>query len=325
VTDEDPNELRPSLSADVLTEDDRPRRAVRDRQQDCHPPLSDARRRGRSGGPDRSARHGERPASIPTLLLSQSGQRAGSGVATPGCDEDDVYRVDVSTQDRFHSKGAPPCAPAGGHARCAFGPGSGRDPDVPARDEIREPRRHIGRTLNSSRLRVDAGRRRYKLVLRSPSSSTQVTPPDSMRSIQSSKARASSPCSSVSCRSGRPYGNVARSARQACRGEARRRPFHATSSLAALNHYLFQRSPAANQVRCQAGQDRDRGEQRRFTSRVHRLPHRTSEKERRRRWSRARFSLRCGSGNASARTLGGPTTCDSCRPNGARSAAAGFG
>jgi hypothetical protein len=107
VTHEDPNELRPSLSADVLTEDDRPRRAVRDRQQACHPPLSDARRRGRSGGPDRSARHGERPASIPTLLLSQSGQRAGSGVATPGCDEDDVYRVDVSPEDRFHSKGAP--------------------------------------------------------------------------------------------------------------------------------------------------------------------------------------------------------------------------
>jgi hypothetical protein len=36
VTDEDPNELRPSLSADVLTEDDRARRAVRDRQQACH-------------------------------------------------------------------------------------------------------------------------------------------------------------------------------------------------------------------------------------------------------------------------------------------------
>jgi hypothetical protein len=146
VTDEDPNELRPSLSADVLTEDDRPRRAVRDRQQACHPPLSDARRRGRSGGPDRSARHGERPASIPTLLLSQSGQRAGSGVATPGCDEDDVYRVDVSPEDRFHSKGAPPCEPAGGHARCAFGPGSGRDPDVPAWDE---PREHPARSADA--------------------------------------------------------------------------------------------------------------------------------------------------------------------------------
>jgi hypothetical protein len=48
---------------------------VRDRQQACHPPLSDARQSGRSGGSDRSARHGEPPASIPRLLLRQGGQR----------------------------------------------------------------------------------------------------------------------------------------------------------------------------------------------------------------------------------------------------------
>jgi hypothetical protein len=36
VTDEDPNELAPSLFADVLAEDDRPRRAVRDRWRACH-------------------------------------------------------------------------------------------------------------------------------------------------------------------------------------------------------------------------------------------------------------------------------------------------
>src|SRR4029450_5732134 len=63
----------------------------------------------------------KRPASTPTLLLSQGCQRTGSGVATPGCDEDDVYRVDVSPGDGFHSKGAPPCEPAGGQARCALG------------------------------------------------------------------------------------------------------------------------------------------------------------------------------------------------------------
>jgi hypothetical protein len=176
VTDEDPNELRPSLSADVLTEDDRPRRAVRDRQQACHPPLSDARRRGRSGGPDRSARHGERPASIPTLLLSQSGQRAGSGVATPGCDEDDVYRVDVSPEDRFHSKGAPPCEPAGGHARCAFGPGSGRDPDVPAWDE-----EQASRFLATPVAELAQGRR----ALRSPASvrAGRAARPDRSRDV----------------------------------------------------------------------------------------------------------------------------------------------
>jgi hypothetical protein len=165
VTDEDPNELRPSLSADVLTEHDRPPRAVRDRQQACHPPLSDTRRRGRSGGPDRSARHGERPASIPRVLLSQGCQRAGSGVATPGCDEDDVYRVDVSPEDRFHSKGAPPCEPAGGQARCAFGPGSGCDPDVPAWDELRAPSPRLGSlSLAIKEARVQFRTRRPRLV-----------------------------------------------------------------------------------------------------------------------------------------------------------------
>jgi hypothetical protein len=65
VTDEDPNELRPSLSADDLTEDDRPRRAVCDRQQTCHPPLSDARRRGRSGGPIAQPDMGSDPPRFP--------------------------------------------------------------------------------------------------------------------------------------------------------------------------------------------------------------------------------------------------------------------
>jgi hypothetical protein len=169
VTDEDPNELRPSLSADVLTEDDRPRRAVRDRQQACHPPLSDARRRGRSGGPDRSARHGERPASIPTLLLSQSGQQAGSGVATPGCDEDDVYRVDVSPEDRFHSKGAPHVSRQAGKRDARSVPQAGVIPTCPLgtsseRPPASPPRARIGHHCDTVAATRDGARGRHVLV-----------------------------------------------------------------------------------------------------------------------------------------------------------------
>jgi hypothetical protein len=79
---------------------------------------------------------GSDPARFPRCSVAKW-SAGGERSATPGCDEDDVYRVDVSPEDRFHSKGAPPCEPAGVHARCAFGPGSGRDPDVPAWDEMR--------------------------------------------------------------------------------------------------------------------------------------------------------------------------------------------
>jgi hypothetical protein len=50
VTDEDPGEVRRSLSGDVLTEGDRPRGPLRGQRWARHRPLADARRRGRSGG-----------------------------------------------------------------------------------------------------------------------------------------------------------------------------------------------------------------------------------------------------------------------------------
>jgi hypothetical protein len=76
VTDEDPNELRPSLSADVLTEDDRPRRAVRDRQNPSFVGPCSMARPGLEPG-TRDAVAADAAAPVERLLIAMGFRHAG--------------------------------------------------------------------------------------------------------------------------------------------------------------------------------------------------------------------------------------------------------
>jgi hypothetical protein len=156
VTHEDPNELRPSLSADVLTEHDRTRQAVRDRQQACHHFY-----RTLDGVVDPEARIAQPDMGSDPPRFPGCSCRKVVGGRERSCHAR-MRRGRRLSGRRLaggpHSKGAPPCEPAGGHARCAFGPGSGRDPDVPAWDDDQKPSPVAGRRLLSSDNVYGAGR-----------------------------------------------------------------------------------------------------------------------------------------------------------------------
>jgi hypothetical protein len=63
---------------------------------------------------------------------------SGPGAELPRRDATRTTSIGSTSRRRTAStaKERPPCDPAGGQARCAFGPGSGRDPAVPGLDEV---------------------------------------------------------------------------------------------------------------------------------------------------------------------------------------------
>jgi hypothetical protein len=96
VTDEDPNELRPSLSADVLTEDDRPRQAVRDRQ---NPSFA---------GPCSMARPGLEPGTRDAFAPAPGGGCRDDGATAGGSGARVCVRRARGRRGRRCSRRAPP-------------------------------------------------------------------------------------------------------------------------------------------------------------------------------------------------------------------------